>query len=75
LGIYIGSFSEPPKRFRTGIWKLSTLGLGLADTVIYSISFYMMVLQLLFVHFLMPETKGISLEELSKKLSNKKEKQ
>ena len=29
----------------------------------------MMVLQLLFVLFMMPETKGISLEELSKKLS------
>ncbi len=31
----------------------------------------MMVLQLLFVRFMMPETKGISLEELSKKLSGK----
>ncbi|WP_430965677.1 sugar porter family MFS transporter [Spongiimicrobium sp. 2-473A-2-J] len=30
---------------------------------------FMMVLQLLFVIFLMPETKGISLEQLSKKLS------
>lgn len=30
----------------------------------------MMVLQLLFVLFMMPETKGVSLEELSKKLSN-----
>lgn len=30
---------------------------------------FMMVLQLLFVMFLMPETKGISLEALSKKLS------
>ncbi|MEP3207886.1 MAG: sugar porter family MFS transporter [Maribacter sp.] len=36
---------------------------------------FMMVLQLLFVHFLMPETKGIALEELSKKLSSKKENQ
>ena len=32
----------------------------------------MMVLQLLFVLFMMPETKGISLEELSKKLSGNK---
>lgn len=31
----------------------------------------MMVLQLLFVLFMMPETKGISLEELGKKLSSK----
>lgn len=31
----------------------------------------MMVLQLLFVLFMMPETKGISLEELSEKLSRK----
>lgn len=29
---------------------------------------FMMVLQLLFVHFMMPETKGVSLEELSKRL-------
>ena len=28
----------------------------------------MMILQLLFVAFIMPETKGISLEELSNKL-------
>jgi len=28
----------------------------------------MMMLQLLFVIFMMPETKGVSLEELSKKL-------
>lgn len=32
---------------------------------------FMMVLQLLFVHFLMPETKGVSLEELSKQLLRK----
>ncbi|MEO9892062.1 sugar porter family MFS transporter [Aurantibacter sp.] len=32
----------------------------------------MMVLQLLFVIFMMPETKGVSLEELSKKLSGEK---
>ncbi|NNE76461.1 MAG: MFS transporter, partial [Pricia sp.] len=32
---------------------------------------FMMVLQLLFVRFLMPETKGVSLEELSKKLIKK----
>lgn len=32
---------------------------------------FMMILQLLFVQFLMPETKGISLEELSQKLTNK----
>lgn len=30
---------------------------------------FMMVLQLLFVRFMMPETKGVSLEELSKRLS------
>jgi hypothetical protein len=32
----------------------------------------MMVLQLIFVAFMMPETKGLSLEELSLKLSGKK---
>jgi hypothetical protein len=30
----------------------------------------MMVLQLFFVAFMMPETKGISLEDLSEKLSS-----
>lgn len=34
---------------------------------------FMMVLQLLFVRFMMPETKGVSLEELSEKLSSKTE--
>ncbi len=33
----------------------------------------MMVLQLLFVHFMMPETKGISLEDLSKTLTRGRE--
>ncbi|WP_273565596.1 sugar porter family MFS transporter [Maribacter halichondriae] len=33
---------------------------------------FMMVLQLLFVRFMMPETKGVSLEELSQKLSERK---
>ena len=42
----------------------STIGAG----VVFLIFAIMMVFQLLFVIFLMPETKGISLEELSKKL-------
>ena len=36
--------------------------------VVFGIFAFMMILQLLFVHFIMPETKGISLEVLSKKL-------
>lgn len=39
--------------------------------VVFGFFAFMMVLQLLFVHFIMPETKGISLEALYKKLSNK----
>ncbi len=46
----------------------SSIGPG----VVFSIFAFMMVLQLLFVIFMMPETKGISLEELSKKLSPQK---
>jgi len=42
----------------------STIGAG----VVFSIFAFMMVLQLLFVIFMMPETKGVSLEELEKKL-------
>ncbi|PKQ45359.1 sugar porter family MFS transporter [Confluentibacter flavum] len=42
----------------------STIGAGM----VFLIFAIMMILQLLFVIFMMPETKGISLEELSKKL-------
>ncbi|MEK9853068.1 MAG: MFS transporter [Flavobacteriaceae bacterium] len=31
-----------------------------------------MVIQLLFVHFMMPETRGVTLEQLSKDLIKKK---
>ena len=34
----------------------------------------MMIFQLLFVHFLMPETKGVALENISEKLINRKQK-
>lgn len=43
----------------------STIGAG----VVFLVFAIMMVFQLLFVIFMMPETKGISLEELSKKLT------
>ena len=36
--------------------------------IVFGFFAFMMVLQLLFTHFIMPETKGVSLEELSKKL-------
>lgn len=38
---------------------------------VFGIFAFMMVLQLAFVRFMMPETKGVSLEELSKSLTNK----
>ena len=40
--------------------------------VVFAIFAFMMVLQLLFVYFWMPETKGVSLESLSQKLINEK---
>ena len=43
----------------------ATIGAG----VVFSVFAGFMVLQLIFVHFMMPETKGSSLEELSKKLT------
>lgn len=46
----------------------STIGAG----TVFAFFAFMMVLQLLFVIFLMPETKGKSLEELSSELSIKK---
>ena len=42
----------------------TTIGAG----VVFAFFAFMMVLQLLFVIFMMPETKGVSLEELEKKL-------
>jgi sugar porter (SP) family MFS transporter len=42
----------------------STIGAG----IVFMVFAIMMVFQLLFVIYLMPETKGVSLEELSKKL-------
>ena len=44
----------------------STIGPG----VVFLFFAIMMVFQVVFVAFMMPETKGVSLEELSKKLSN-----
>lgn len=46
----------------------SSIGAG----AVFAFFAFMMVLQLLFVRFMMPETKGISLEELSKILIAKK---
>lgn len=46
----------------------STIGAGF----VFAFFAFMMILQLLFVIFLMPETKGKSLEELGKELSFKK---
>ncbi len=48
-------------------YLFSTVGPG----VVFMFFAVMMVFQLLFVRFMMPETKGISLEELSKNLINK----
>tara|TARA_R110002050_G_scaffold25593_1_gene68122 strand:- start:4292 stop:5608 length:1317 start_codon:yes stop_codon:yes gene_type:complete len=45
----------------------STIGAG----TVFLFFAAMMVLQLFWVHFMMPETKGVSLEELSKKLTNR----
>jgi SP family arabinose:H+ symporter-like MFS transporter len=46
-------------------WAINTMGAG----IVFAFFAFMMVLQLIFVHFMMPETKGVSLEELAKKLS------
>ena len=46
----------------------STVGAG----VVFLVFAIMMVLQLLFVFYMMPETKGVSLEQLSKKLIKSK---
>ncbi|WP_020534319.1 sugar porter family MFS transporter [Lewinella cohaerens] len=39
-------------------------------TTVFGFFAFCMVLQLLFVHFMMPETKGVSLEELQKQLTD-----
>ena len=47
----------------------SSIGAG----VVFLIFAFFMLVQLFFVHFMMPETRGISLEKLSKNLIKKKE--
>jgi sugar porter (SP) family MFS transporter len=44
-----------------------------SPATVFAFFAFCMVLQLLFVHFLMPETKGVSLEELQRQLTKKKE--
>ncbi len=48
-------------------YLFSTIGAG----TVFAIFAFMMVLQLMFVVFMMPETKGIPLEKLSKRLFNR----
>ncbi len=48
-------------------WLFGTIGAA----PVFAFFAFMMVLQLVFVHFMMPETKGVSLEELSEQLSKK----
>ena len=47
----------------------SSIGAG----VVFLIFAFFMLVQLFFVHFMMPETRGISLEKLSKNLTKEKE--
>jgi hypothetical protein len=49
-------------------WLMSWIGPG----PVFGFFAFMMVLQLLFVHFMMPETKGVPLEELSARLTSRK---
>ncbi|HSR60844.1 MAG TPA: sugar porter family MFS transporter [Robiginitalea sp.] len=49
-------------------WLMSWIGPG----PVFGIFAFMMVLQLVFVHFMMPETKGIPLEELSARLTSRR---
>ena len=48
------------------------LFVSIGPGVVFSIFAIFMVFQLIFVHYMMPETRGISLEELSKKLISSK---
>lgn len=52
--------------------SIPTLFAWVGPGPVFAFFAFMMVLQLLFVRFMMPETKGVSLEELSKTLSGKK---
>ena len=51
---------------------LPLLFASIGPGVVFSIFAIFMVFQLIFVHYMMPETRGISLEELSKKLISSK---
>jgi hypothetical protein len=82
LGVYIGDFPESSPRIRTVVWKLYALGtrcnypFAYPNPIFYHwpgtvflVFTIAMVFQLLFVIFMMPETKGTTLEKLSKSLS------
>ena len=77
--VYSVSVSASPVRAKVSLgtnpWNQATANQNLASLaekygggVIFSFFCGMMVLQLLYVLFMMPETKGVSLEDLQKKL-------
>jgi hypothetical protein len=45
-----------------------------SPATVFAFFAFCMVLQLLFVHFMMPETKGVSLEDLQRQLTKQREK-
>ena len=57
-----------PKRTAIGVASGFLAIIGLLAGIVFAFFAFMMVLQLIFTHFIMPETKGVSLEDLSKKL-------
>lgn len=77
VGSLLGSIpTRKLGRKKTLLWigvfyTISAIGSALAnDPFVFAVFAFTMVLQLAFVYFLMPETKGISLEQLSQKLIN-----
>ena len=71
LGVYIGDFPESSPRIRDSLWKLYALGTAaisllliptlfspLKPGTVFLVFTIAMVFQLLFVIFMMPETKG-----------------
>ena len=52
-------------------WAFKPIGGGLGGRPVFAVYAVMMVLQLLWVLFMMPETKGVPLEEIQRELGSR----
>ena len=69
--MFINNFD--PVAFQIFSFEIRWYSLAYIFGIVFGFFAFMMVLQLIFTHFIMPETKGVSLEDLSKKFNISRE--